>query len=126
MRSAFLFSTATTWTATALVFSNLSSQEPEVSRLGPEIPIERHIAPGEQQRFQIDLTAAAAVSVAVEQRGIDLAVSVSDGEGKPVGDFQDEIRRDGTERVEIVASAAGTYTITVRPAAGAVNPGGFV
>jgi CHAT domain-containing protein len=126
MRGAFLFSTATTWTATALLFSNLSSQEPEVSRLIPEIPIQRHIAPGEQQRFQLALTAATAVTIAVEQKGIDLVVSVSDTGGKPICDFQDEIRRDGEEHVEIVASAAGTYTVTVRPATGAVDPGDFV
>jgi CHAT domain-containing protein len=126
MRGAFLFTTATTWTATTLLFSNLSSQEPEISRLSPDIPIERHIAPGEQQRFHIALTATAAVSLAVEQRGIDLFVSVSDVEGQPICDFQDEIRRDGTEHVEIVASVTGTYTVMVSPAPGAVNPGNYV
>src|SRR5262245_60523578 len=126
MRGAFLISTATTCIATALLVSNLSSQEPEISRLTPEIPIQRHIAPGDQQRFQIALTTGTSASVAVEQRGIDVVVSVSDAEGKLICDYQDEIRREGAEHVEIVASAAGTYTVAVRPAAGAVNRGDFV
>src|SRR5262245_972480 len=126
MRGAFMFSTATTWTATVLLFSNLSSQEPELSSLSAEVPILRHIARGEQQRFQIALAADSSVSITVAQRGIDLVVSVSDVEGKPICDFEDELRRDGEEHAEVVASAAGTYTVTVTPAASAVDPGDYV
>jgi len=126
MRGAFLFTTATTWTATALLFSNLSSQEPEVSGLNPGEPIHRHIALGEQHQFQAALPASASVGITVEQRGVDLVVSVSDVDGKLICDVQDEVRRDGEEHVDVVSSVAGTYTVTVRPAASVVNPGDYV
>lgn len=89
-------------------------------------PIQRHIARGEEHRFQLALTGGTAVDIVVEQHGIDVVVAVRDVDGKPIGDFQDEIRRDGTETAEIVAPATGIYTIAIKPADGAVVPGEYV
>lgn len=126
MRGTYLFSIATTWTATALLFSNLSSQELERSGLSPGSSIERHITGGEQHRFEVALGAGESVSITVEQKGIDLVVSVSDVEGKPICDFRDDPSPEGEEHAAIVASATGTYVVTVKPAASAPNPGDYV
>lgn len=88
-------------------------------------PIERHLARGDEHRYQITLAAGEYASVIVEQKGIDAGVSVSDVAHQLIGDFQDEIRRDGEERIEIVADTAGPYTLTVKAADSAIAPGDY-
>jgi len=124
MRGAFLFNVATTWTVTALLLSNVS-QEADVTTLAPAEPIQRQLTRGEEHRFQLSLAAGTAVGIVVEQKGIDVVVSVRDADGKAVCDFQDELRRDGEERAEIVAAVAGTYIVAVRAADGAGSPGDY-
>ena len=53
MRSAFPLNPAVIWTVTALLLSNAGSQEPEITVLVPSEPLQRHIAPGGEHRFQI-------------------------------------------------------------------------
>jgi hypothetical protein len=49
------------------------------------------------------------------EKGIAVSVAVRDNEGTLLGDFQDEVRPNGEERVEIVAGKPGAYTLTIRP-----------
>jgi CHAT domain-containing protein/tetratricopeptide (TPR) repeat protein len=126
MRGALLFNTATTWTVTALLLSHVSGQEPDIRVLSPAEPIQRHIARGEEHPFTVSLAAGTTMSVVVEQKGIDVGVSIRDVEGKPICEFQDELRREGEERAEIVAVTTGTYTVAIKPADSAVAPGDYV
>ena len=89
-------------------------------------PLQRHIARGEEHRFQLALTGGTAVDIVVEQRGIDVVVAVRDVDGKPIGDFQDEIRRDGNGDRRDRRPTTGTYTIAIKPADSAVTPGDYV
>ena len=63
--------------------------------------------------------------VRVDQRGIDLAVQVRDPGGATIGDFDHEFTAAGSEDVEVTSTSAGTYTLVIRPAAGAIGSGGF-
>ncbi|HEV2855068.1 MAG TPA: CHAT domain-containing tetratricopeptide repeat protein [Thermoanaerobaculia bacterium] len=86
------------------------SQTP--AELIPERPIERELAAGEAHSYSIEL-AARPWRVAVEQRGIDVVVSVSrpDGRRVAVDSPQD---RQGPETVLIEPAAAGTFLVEVR------------
>jgi len=126
MRATFLFHTATTWTIAALLISHVGSQDADVVVLSPAEPLQKHIAHGEEHLFQVALAAGTSADIVVEQRGIDVVVSVRDVDGKLISDFQDEVRRDGEEHAEIVAAVAGTYTVAVKPADGAMSPGDYV
>jgi CHAT domain-containing protein len=126
MRSALPLNPAVIWTVTALLLSNAGSQEPETTVLVPSEPLQRHIAPGGEHRFQIELASGTSVGIVVEHNGIDVGVFVRDEEDRPLADFQDEVRQTGEERVEIVAAKPGTFGITIRPVASAIDAGDYV
>ena len=126
MRGAFLLNPAAIWTLTALLLSNAGNQEPDIQALTPDEPLQRHIVPGDEQRFHVHLTSGEFASIVVEQQGIDVAVFVRDDEGKSLADFQDEVRQDGDEHVEIVAVKSGTYVLAIESADGATAPGNYV
>jgi CHAT domain-containing protein/Tfp pilus assembly protein PilF len=87
--------------------------------------LERPLVRGEEHRYQLALTAGEYANVVVEQKGIDAIVSVRDSSGTIIDDFQEEIRPDGEERVEIEADTAGTYTLAVKAADWAIAPGAY-
>ena len=59
----------------------------------------------------------------VEQHGIDLVAQTRDLAGAPIAEFEDEIRHDGQEQVELVAEARGAYTIAIAAPADNVDSG---
>jgi CHAT domain-containing protein/Tfp pilus assembly protein PilF len=109
----------------ALLISNSVGQDAEIVLNATE-PIQRQIGRGEEQRYRIVLTAGEFASIAVAQKGIDVGVIVRDEGNAVLAEFQDEIRRDGEERVEIVAGRTGSYALAIKPADGTIVPGGYV
>ena len=79
--------------------------------LEPGTTVERELVRREEHLYQLTLTKDECVSVIVEQRGIDVVAQVRRPDGSVIADFQSEIRRNGTERVDIVADAGGTYVL---------------
>jgi CHAT domain-containing protein/Tfp pilus assembly protein PilF len=89
------------------------AQEAEVLEQGR--PIERELAAGQSHTYQIELAEGDYLMVAVEQRGIDVAVRVLGPEGKQISEIDLEIRKQGEERVSQVAEVAGVYRLSVQP-----------
>ena len=87
--------------------------------------MEGTLARGESHEHPFVLDANEHLRVSVDQRGIDLAVQVRDPRGATIGDFDHEFTTAGSEDVELTATTAGTYALVIRPAAGAIGPGGF-
>jgi len=87
--------------------------------------IERHIARGEQHRYQLAMIAGELVRVIVEQRGIDVAVQVRDPDDDTIADIQREVRPHGEEQVDLVAETDGVYTLAIKPADGARAAGAY-
>ena len=83
----------------------------------------RHLVSGEEHHFQFALTEGEFARIVVEQKGIDVVVQVRDADDEEISEFQDEIRPQGEEEVEVVAAKAGTYTLTIVAADGAIEPG---
>ena len=93
------------------VFLTANAQTP----LQVGTPVERTIAPGQTQDFQITLEENNFVQLVVEQRGIDVIVKVFSPAGKPLGEYDSPNGNDGPEHVSFVSSAAGPYNIIVTP-----------
>src|SRR5262245_40413248 len=78
-------------------------------------PIERTLGPGQAHDFTVAAEENNYVQLVVEQRGIDVSVKVSSPGGKSLGEYDTPNGPEGPENVSFVATAAGTYRITVSP-----------
>jgi tetratricopeptide (TPR) repeat protein len=74
---------------------------------------ERQVAIGEEHLYRITLTAGECAEVIVEQRGIDVVVRARREGGADEVEFQEEVRRHGQERVNLVADGEGTYILAI-------------
>jgi CHAT domain-containing protein/Tfp pilus assembly protein PilF len=90
-----------------------AEQAPEIATLAPGKPIERDLLGGQKHDYQITLAEGQYASVIVEQRGIDLVVRLQEMDGRTIAKFDDESRKQGEEKVEMVAAAAGGYRLSV-------------
>ena len=72
------------------------------------------MAIGEEHLYRITLAAGQYAEVIVEQRGIDVVVQARREGGTDHVEFQEEVRRDGQERVEVVADDGGAYILADR------------
>jgi CHAT domain-containing protein/Tfp pilus assembly protein PilF len=88
-----------------------AKQSPEALEQGN--PIERELAAGQSHVYQITLAEGDYLSVKVEQRGIDVAVKVLGPDGKQILESDTEPRKQGEERVSLVAEVAGSYRLSV-------------
>jgi CHAT domain-containing protein/Tfp pilus assembly protein PilF len=91
--------------------------------LDPGALILRHLSRGESHRYHLPLAAGDCARVVVEQKGIDVVVQVRDADDEEIDEFQEEIRPNGEEGVEVVAGRAGTYTLIVGAADASIAPG---
>lgn len=103
--------------AAFIVLTALSAQAqttpPQPLTLESGKPIERTIAGGESQTFQIKLAAGQFMRVLVEQRGIDVKVALSSPDGKPIVESDLIFNQALTEQVSYESSAAGAYQLVV-------------
>jgi tetratricopeptide (TPR) repeat protein len=99
------------------------AQETEVLERGK--PIERELAAGQNHTYQIGLAEGDFLSVAVEQRGIDVTVRVVGPEGKQISEIDAELRKQGEELVLQVAEVAGSYRLSVQSAQRAAPAGRY-
>ena len=98
---------------------------PDISTLTEGRTIERYLSRGDEHQYRFNLRAGECVRVTVEQRGIDVAVQTRDSAGNVVADFDDEIRPQGEEHVELVAAVSGTYTFAITASPVALRTGSY-
>jgi CHAT domain-containing protein/Tfp pilus assembly protein PilF len=110
----------------AALLAGVGSQGPaDVAVLDSGALIQRRLSRGEEHRYQLMLTAGEFARVIVEQKGIDVVVTVHGADNNMIDERQEEIRRYGAERVDVVAAKEGIYTLTIVPADGAIDPGEY-
>ncbi len=95
--------------------SGYAQTTPEVTTLESGKPLEREIAGGQKHSYQIDLSVGQYFMATVEQRGVDVLARLFDGDGKPIAEFDAEMRLNGTEKIEFVAKTAGKYRLDIEP-----------
>ncbi len=105
--------------------SSSSAAAVDETRLDDGRTIERPLARGDTHLYRIALKRGEYLRVTVAQRGIDLVVRTRDANGRTIAEFEDEIRKEGDELVDLVAEARGAYTIAIEAATGTVAPGSY-
>jgi CHAT domain-containing protein/Tfp pilus assembly protein PilF len=95
--------------------SSGAGNERDVRALEAGKPIRSELAGGQKQAYRVGMNADQFLKVIVEQQGIDVVVDVSGPDGKQILEFDSESRRQGSEEVSLVAEAAGSFLLTIRP-----------
>lgn len=93
-----------------------SQQESEASQeLGVSKPIAREMRGGEEHRYQVKLSAGQHARVVLEQKGIDVVLTLLGADGKPLLEVDNNLSGTrGTEVISLVAEIGSVYTLNVR------------
>jgi CHAT domain-containing protein/tetratricopeptide (TPR) repeat protein len=94
------------------------------ARVDLEKAVEREIAAGQAHEYAVELEASAYFHAAVEQLGIDVAVSILDPSGQPLTEVDSLTGAESSESVSIVATAPGSYRFVVHVGEGSDPPSG--
>lgn len=93
---------------------SFAQNPPEIRGLERGKPIERELAGGEVHAYSIKLTVGQFLSVIVDQRGIDVVVTLFAPDGKQVAEVDSGNGANGPEPVVVVAETSGSYRLVVR------------
>jgi len=107
----FLLALGSTVANAQVASSSLHSETP-VLELGRSIV--RTLAGTEAHRYQVQLQAGQAAAIEVEQQGINVVVQVWGAADNLIMEVDDELGRQGTEKLELVAENDAAYTLAVR------------
>ena len=77
--------------------------------------IERDLGPGQSHVFTVEAEANSFVRLVVDQKGIDVIITVTAPDGQIVRQFDTPNGANGPENVGFMALAAGAYSLTVGP-----------
>lgn len=100
-----------------------SAQEVRVLELGK--PIERQLAGGEVHVYQVNVKQGQFLHLVVEQRGIDVVVTLFGPDGKQLTEVDSPNGTQGPEPVSVIAEVAGNYRIEVRSLEKDAAPGRY-
>ena len=76
-------------------------------------PVEAVLASGERHSYQLTLNTGQYVEAAIEQRGVDVTVTVQAPDGKTLAQFEQDPRPQGRETATLVAETDGAYRLVV-------------
>lgn len=82
--------------------------------LTTESPIERELKGGEAHSFRVNLTPGQFLQVIVEQKGIDVVVTLFGPDGKQITRMDSPNDNQGPEPIVVVAEHSGDYGLEVR------------
>src|SRR5262249_54922802 len=91
--------------------SSLRAQEAATLESGPSVVCE--IAGGSKCSYQINMTAGQYARVMGRQNGIDVGVELFSADSGEKVDYDSEIKTNGEEPVDFVATTPGIYRLTV-------------
>jgi CHAT domain-containing protein/lipopolysaccharide biosynthesis regulator YciM len=94
--------------------------------LASDAPIERSLAAGVRDAFEIRLRPGECATISVDQRGVDLVIRATDASGALVAEIDDETRKDGREHFTLVADADGAARFTISGRYAKFDPGSYV
>lgn len=82
--------------------------------LEPGKYLERRLEGGRSHFYEIRITGAQFLRVVVDQRGIDVALTLSDPDGRQLSNVDNRPGERGAEAASAVANTAGVYRVEVR------------
>ena len=83
--------------------------------LTPGKPVERELARNDTHTYRVELKSGQVLYAVVDQKGIDVIVTVLGPDGKQISEIDSPNGDRGPEPVVINAEASGSYRIVVRP-----------
>ncbi len=95
-------------------YEQTGASQSEVAELELNTPLERMLGPGETHVYRLRLTAGQYLQVVVEQRGIDVMLSLHGPDGQPVTEVDNESGTDGVEQISVVAAASEEHQFQIR------------
>jgi len=125
MKTVPCFALLSAVTLTAALEPRTAPAQTQASDLRLGQPIERELAGGALHSYAVSLAAGQFMFAAVDQRGIDLAVTVLGPDGEQVGWFDTPNGSYGIEGVGVEAEVSGTYRLEVRPFSEGAEPGRY-
>jgi CHAT domain-containing protein/tetratricopeptide (TPR) repeat protein len=97
-----------------------------VAPLPSEPVTTRDLAGGDSHAYRVHLEAGDFLLVKVVPRGIDVTISLSASDGKPLLQSEGSEHPEGEEVLSIVAAGAGDHVVGVRPAKPGASAGQYV
>ena len=91
-----------------------SPQKAESTPLEPSKPIEQQLAGDGSHSYSISMTAGQFLFLIVEQKGIDVVVTLFAPDGKKLAEVDSPNGKKGPEQLAIVIEASGMYRLEVR------------
>jgi len=88
-------------------------------------PVERDLSGGQAHSYRIELTTGQYIQVVVDQRGIDVAVTLFGPDGKQLMVVDSPNGTQGPEPVFAIAGTSGSYRLEVRSPEKDVPPGSY-
>src|SRR5262245_3299351 len=82
--------------------------------LEPGKPVERELSGGGSHSYKITMVSGQYSHIVVEQRGIDVAVTLFTPDGKKISEANNEQSIEGSETLSVIAEASGAYLIEAR------------
>ncbi len=98
----------------------------EVTTLELSKSVGRELSGGQKHVYQLALAEGQYANVTVEQRGVDVVAYLFAADGQLIADVDSERTTQGSERVELVAEAAGSYRLEIAPSLPKAGAGTYV
>ncbi|HLJ25850.1 MAG TPA: CHAT domain-containing protein [Candidatus Angelobacter sp.] len=105
--------------------ANVILQDQQVTRLEQGIQLERQLKGGEAHEYQVSLLAGQFLYLAVDQEGIDVAVTLSTPDGQKITTVDSMNEDYGPEPVVAIAESSGLYRVRVAPGNKGSRPGRY-
>jgi CHAT domain-containing protein/Tfp pilus assembly protein PilF len=109
-------------TGVALGFTASLGAAEHTELLQPGLALSREISPGEAHHLRFELGAGEFLEALVEQRGVDVAITVVEPDGHVALEIDTRLDPTRTERVLWVGRSSGTHSLRLRAAP--LRPGG--
>ncbi len=102
-----------------------AQQRAQPTRLQPRHPISRELAGGGTHSYRVALRAGQYLHAVVEQRGIDVLVTIFAPDGEEVADFDTDNGAQGPEKIRFVGQASGDHRLEVSSLDSTASPGRY-
>jgi CHAT domain-containing protein/tetratricopeptide (TPR) repeat protein len=93
--------------------------------LEPGKPVERELSGGQSHSYKITMISGQYSHIVVEQRGIDVAVTLFTPDGKKIIEVDSSQTTVGAEAISLIAETAGAYRIEARSAGKTAQTGRY-
>ncbi|MEW6734059.1 MAG: tetratricopeptide repeat protein [Acidobacteriota bacterium] len=107
------------------VIITTDNHKDDIRRLEQGKPVERELQGGEHHSYQISLTTGQYLHIVVQQKGIDVVVSIFDPDENKLAEVDSPNGVAGPEPLFLVTERAGDYRLEVRSPEEKVSPGKY-